>query len=628
MKLDDLDISMTPDFTDCMKLLNRAEKKVNFDLGKPDTRESNDSLLSDLRSADDFLSEYKPSDRYSSKSDPLTKDYRSSSKEDQFASEGKYSSKYYTGEDYKPTGSTTKSESVTGKFSVSAHTNLDSNVPTSRYQSSVIPSMSDYKQNANDDFHIPSSKSADRNTLSSETYAEKYRLASDKYMLPDAASGRFRSASEEHNSIPFSKDSDQYSVGTSSIPKFRPSLESGGGSTAGSLYSSVPVSTPSKYSTSGIPRPIGQSVFSRSPSLDNLFMQSKSTQNIGSKFATAEDIPTDYRSRLSLPSYEKFSSSSVGQGRLQSAALLSSTGSGKDFTTSALPPKPVRARSQSDLGTSVASLPSSSAYVGKGNIYPPAVSAGGGLTSDPTSYQPASQYLPPPVTSQSRSNTPQPTINISTSIPSASHNLPNNMSASHNLPSNMVSALQPAAPLIDSAKYANTLPPKLEVMGSLTSNQATNGISSASGPMKARTGYSYTDFDLGVNPKHKSKMSDLPLSTRVRSNSLDIPVDRLANFEGSNNKVYTEDVPYIPNSNYASSSSSYASYSSNSQPIIPHVTSSLTNPDNAYTVSLTGDSTRTSYHGDQYWGRVRPIRFVARFHHFIPSLLINISHHQ
>jgi hypothetical protein len=67
-ELDDLDISLTPDFTDCMKLLNRAEKKVHnlnddslMDLPSTTNYRNNDDFIDDYKSKD--IPEYKSNDR-------------------------------------------------------------------------------------------------------------------------------------------------------------------------------------------------------------------------------------------------------------------------------------------------------------------------------------------------------------------------------------------------------------------------------------------------------------------------------------------------------------------------------------------------------------------------------------
>ncbi|XP_071127035.1 uncharacterized protein LOC143042569 isoform X1 [Mytilus galloprovincialis] len=85
-ELDDLDISLTPDFTDCMKLLNRAEKKVH---------NLNDDSSMDLPSktyqnTDNFVDDYKTKDLHDFKSrDSLLDDIGT------YIPESTYSSKYY-----------------------------------------------------------------------------------------------------------------------------------------------------------------------------------------------------------------------------------------------------------------------------------------------------------------------------------------------------------------------------------------------------------------------------------------------------------------------------------------------------------------------------------------------------
>ncbi|KAK3100788.1 hypothetical protein FSP39_025363 [Pinctada imbricata] len=552
-ELDDLDISLTPDFTDCMKLLNRAEKKVHSDFSKKDPRDE-DSLLGNLQSADDFLSEYKPSQRLQTKSD-FSDDFKPPSRTGQYSSlpDSKYLSKYYPSEDYKPSSTSMKSD-----FDIpSSRFSGNSDPISSRYQTSVIPNSSEFKPSASRDFLAPSNKTSD-------TISNKYPLASDKYATSgELPTSSFRGSSTDNFNIPSS--STEYSASTSDFQKYKlPSDAINSG--AASMYNSVSVSTPSKYSSAALSKPLGQSVFSRSPSLDNLYMQSKTTQSLGSRFATAEDIPSDFRGRSSLPLYDIFSSAD-GQGRLpSSAATHTNIGNGKDYISSALSPKPVRIRSQSDMGTSVSSFASSSTHsMGKGNIYASAStgSGGGGINNPNPPYEPASQYLPPPSTSQRASNMLLPDSDI-----------PSNPSLT--------------APFMDSARFTNTLPSKLELNANSAANvRLTNGMTNSNGPMKATAGYSYTDFDLGVNPRHKSK-TDLPLTSRTRSNSLDIPMNL------GNRSNAMDNRQSVPNSQFSNSNSTYAFDRTDiDRPIKSHLTSSstaLTNHDTAYAVSLTGAS--------------------------------------
>ncbi|KAK3100132.1 hypothetical protein FSP39_015193 [Pinctada imbricata] len=356
-------------------------------------------------------------------------------------------------------------------------------------------SSSEFKPSASRDFLAPSNKTSD-------TISNKYPLASDKYATSgELPTSSFRGSSTDNFNIPSS--STEYSASTSDFQKYKlPSDAINSG--AASMYNSASVSTPSKYSSAALSKPLGQSVFSRSPSLDNLYMQSKTTQSLGSRFATAEDIPSDFRGRSSLPLYDKFSSAD-GQGRLpSSAATHTNIGNGKDYISSALPPKP---RASNML------LPDS--------------------------------------------------------------DIPSNPSLT--------------APFMDSARFTNTLPSKLELNANSAANvRLTNGMTNSNGPMKATAGYSYTDFDLGVNPRHKSK-TDLPLTSRTRSNSLDIPMNL------GNRSNAMDNRQSVPNSQFSDNNNSTYGFDRTDidRPIKSHLTSSstaLTNHDTAYAVSLTGAS--------------------------------------
>ncbi|KAJ8297622.1 hypothetical protein KUTeg_024153 [Tegillarca granosa] len=337
---------------------------------------------------------------------------------------------------------------------------------------------------------------------------------------------------------------------------------------ASSLDNPVPTSNnldyTSKYLSSS--KPLSQSGFGRSPSVDNLFM-SKPSHDTGKRYATAEDLPSDYKSRRSLPSY----SSAAGdkKGRLSAAAAVGSdvgSGASRDYKiSSALPPKPVRTRSYSDMGTSVSSLPSTH-LKGKGNIYSSASN-----TVDVSSAQTLSDPLDEPHYNMSYSSK---YTSMTSSNPTLAygdeHNYHNSVSSSR---------------FGDGASSAVTL------------NTNTEPVYSAL-PPKPKTGYSYTDVDLGVNPRNKSSFGDT-VSLRGRSASVDLPVSELKSSYDTNEMYskYSDSKPYISE-----------------------------NPDSAYTLSLTGVSSRPGSLDDGYTSTALPSRYSSSSSTaYMPSSLTSVT---
>ncbi|XP_062612125.1 serine-rich adhesin for platelets-like isoform X2 [Saccostrea cucullata] len=406
-ELDDLDISITPDFTDCMKLLNRAEKKVS--LGTQPTTYS-------ASRNDEFLDDYRVKDTY--RSDPLFSDKKSTDPVRSLP-ENKYPSKYYPSDDYVPRSSSSQSDIPSSRYSGSASGYSDiqrssaseTDIPSNRY--SVSSTYGDIARSSASQSDIPSS----RYSVSSSAYNDIPTSSRESSSLPISTSGYsavtgstistykpsaidtlktsdwdskstgYQSSVSDRYTIPGEKDKygiDQYSsskgglsqndqfgvsgdlssrYSSTSYPSYNSMAQ-----TSSRLKSSDDISTPTKSTSL---RPLSQSGFSRSPSVDNLFMSSKSSTQAG-KFATTEDIPTNtYKSRLSLPGFSS-SIDSVGKYRTsadrQGMSSVPSTdvaGSSR-FLASSLPPKPVRTRSQSDLGTSVTALKSASYQRAKG----------------------------------------------------------------------------------------------------------------------------------------------------------------------------------------------------------------------------------------------------------------------
>lgn len=559
-ELDDLDISITPDFTDCMKLLNRAEKKVS--LGTQPSTYSNSRK--DNYKDDEYLDDYRMKDTY--RSDPLFSDTKSSDP-GRPQSDSKYTSKYYTSsEDYVPRCSALRSEVPSTRYSSSSSAYTD--IPTSTLEPSNLPvasgggystipgsSISTYKPSAIDTMKTTDwdTKTSDYKSSVSDRYTvpgENDKFGVDQYSSSkDSLSHNDRFGVQSDLSSRYSSSS--YSSTLNSVPQ-----------TSNRMGSSDDISTPTKLSTL---RPLSQSGFSRSPSVDNLFMSSKSSTQ-GSKFATAEDIPTSsYKPRLSL---QGFSSSLDSSGKykplgerqgMSSLPSSSDTGSGSSrFLASSLPPKPVRTRSQSDIGTSVSALNSASYQRAKGNA--PSASLETFTTESTVTAQRPPSY---PISSSSYPSEPSSTAH--------------------------------PPPFMENNKYTSSFVPRQDALDAVSTNKFTNSTSivGARGPVKAS--YSYTDFDIGVNPRNKSNISDLPLSNRLhtRSNSVDFPL---------NNK---DSESYTTSQRFASYDDQYssagASYNIDNRPVhafdrdlrsydtnatANYVSASLPN-----SVSLTGGST-------------------------------------
>ncbi|XP_061164194.1 pneumococcal serine-rich repeat protein-like [Saccostrea echinata] len=536
-ELDDLDISITPDFTDCMKLLNRAEKKVS--LGTQPTPYSSSRN-------DEFLDDYRVKDTY--RSDPIFSDKKSTDAVRPL-SDNKYTSKYYTADDYVPRSSSSQSDIPSSRYSGSASTYSDiqrstaseSDIPSNRY--SVNSTYGDIPRSSASQSDIPSN----RYNVSSSAYSDIPTSSRESSALPISSSGYsavtgstistykpsaidtlktsdwdtkstgYQSSVSDRYTIPGENDKygiDQYSsskgglsqndqFGVSSDLSTRyasasyPSSYNSMTQTSSRLKSSDDISTPTKSASL---LPLSQSGFSRSPSVDNLFMSSKSSTQAG-KFATAEDIPSSaYKSRLSLPGFSssvdnvgKYRTSGDRQG-MSSVPPTDVAGSSR-FLASSLPPKPVRTRSQSDLGTSVTALKSASYQRAKGNA-PTATDTVGSFTSDNT------------LTSQKPPSYPLSSSSYQTEV-------------------GLTSSTSNPPPFLENNKYTGSLVPRQDALDAVSTNKFTNSTSVVGerGPVKAS--YSYTDFDIGVNPRNKSNITELPLSNRLhtRSNSLDLPLN-------------------------------------------------------------------------------------------------------
>lgn len=233
-ELDDLDISLTPDFTDCMKLLNRAEKKVH---------NLNDDSLMDLpsttnyRNNDDFIDDYKSKDIPEYKSNDRLLDDIPSSRPYSSLPESKYTPKYYSsnipstnGDLYAPsslppystsykTGSVDKlidyDRKESNRYSLPADNmyNGSSDIPSYDHRSSL--NMLDYKPQVKDDIGTGNSYSSPANkkypsslrfgrspsldnlfvSKPSQTSGSRYATAEDipgvRSSLPDYTSTRF-----------------------------------------------------------------------------------------------------------------------------------------------------------------------------------------------------------------------------------------------------------------------------------------------------------------------------------------------------------------------------------------------------------------------------------------------------
>ncbi|XP_022323053.2 uncharacterized protein LOC111124476 isoform X2 [Crassostrea virginica] len=406
-ELDDLDISITPDFTDCMKLLNRAEKKVNLGT-QPSTYSSS---RKDNNKEEEYYDDYRAKDAY--RSDPLFPDAKSTESGRSLPENKFSSSKYYTSsDDYMPRSSSLRTDIPSTRYSSSSSaysdipsSNLDSSnlaVASGGYSSGTNSTISTYKPSAIDTMKASDwdPKTSDYKTAISDRYAVPGE--SDKYGIDQYATSKDSLSNTDRLNVQ-SDLSSRYS--STSYPSTFNSVSQ----MTNRMRSSDDILTPTKSSTL---RPLSQSGFSRSPSVDNLFMSSKSSTQ-GGKFATAEDIPTtSYKARLSLQGYTS-SLDSVGKyrtlpdGQGMSNIPSSDTGSGSSRSlASSLPPKPVRTRSQSDIGTSVTALNSASYKRSMGNT-PPATASLDSYTTESTF--PAQKPPSYPVSSSSYPQEPSTT---------------------------------------------------------------------------------------------------------------------------------------------------------------------------------------------------------------------------
>lgn len=557
-ELDDLDISITPDFTDCMKLLNRAEKKVS--LGTQPTTYSS-SRKDNYKVDDEYLDDFRVKDTY--KSDPLFSDTKST---DQVRSlpDSKYtSSKFYSSsDDYIPRTSASRSDIPSTRYSSSSSAYSD--IPTSSlepstsggYSTITNSNISTYKPSA-----IDSLKTSDWDKVGGyqSTVNDRYTVSgeNDKFGADQYSSSK--DVLSQNDRFGVQNDlSSRYS--SASYPSTYNSITQ----TSSRLKSSDDIST-STMPTSL--RPLSQSAFSRSPSVDNLFMPSKSSTQSG-KFATAEDIPnSSYKSRLSLPAFSS-NMDAVGKYRpgdrqgMSSVPSSDAAGSSR-YLPSSLPPKPVRTRSQSDLGTSVAALNSAPYQQAKGNA-PSATASLESFTSEST------------VISQRPPSYPHP----------SSSSYPSEMGLS--------SSTANPPPFLEHNKYTSSFVPRQDALDAVSTNKFTNSTSvvGTRGPVKAS--FSYTDFDIGVNPRNKSNITDLPLSNRLhtRSNSVDFPLnDKDSDTFTANQRFSSMGDQYSAGASYNVDSRPVHAYDNDlgrydSTVATNYVSSSLPN-----SVSLTGGST-------------------------------------
>ncbi|XP_060084286.1 serine-rich adhesin for platelets-like [Ylistrum balloti] len=416
-ELDELDISLTPDFTDCMKLLNRAEKKVS---SHGDEEEEDMDSEAVYRPTKDYLGNYRSKvdpldhkDDFKSKPDVVTQDFKSRddfksySKTEPSRTDTTYSSKYYNPrleEDFKPSAASKSSygvmvgdaDSVSSKYRTSQS---DTDTIGNKYRT-VLSTATSYKSDLSsktdsDQYSVPSTS-----TSSSERYTDNYNAGGG-----DAT--RYR-RSVDRDLLPPRTTS-------ASLPPSKPN----------SMYSSASSALQNKPSLSG--KPLSQSGFGRSPSVDNLFMSPKSSQSTGSRYATAEDIPSFKSKRLSLPSYSsstsskpsvsKFTTGSYESDRQGRALPGSLSETNQEYSKASLPPRPSRTRPYSDYGATAGSYAMSATNMGTSarssleSAYPsssrfdPAPSSSRYTSAPLSSSTSTTSYLPTTVTSISASNT-------------------------------------------------------------------------------------------------------------------------------------------------------------------------------------------------------------------------------
>ncbi|XP_033742017.1 uncharacterized protein LOC117328676 isoform X2 [Pecten maximus] len=498
-ELDELDISLTPDFTDCMKLLNRAEKKVHSH-GDDEEEDMESEPVDMYRSSKDYLGNYRSKvdpldhkDDLKSKPDAVVQDYKtrddykSYSKSEPSRIETAYSSKYYNPhleEDYKTTAAGKSSYSVThgdadslgNKYRTSQN---DTDTFSNKYRTGLSTATS-YKSDL--------STKTDSNQYSAPTSTSTGERYSDNYGASGDDVGRYR-RSTDRDLQP------QRPASASLLPPSKPS----------SLYSSAGSALPNKPSLSG--KPLSQSGFGRSPSVDNLFMSPKSSQSTGSRYATAEDIPAFKSKRLSLPSYSssansklslnKFSTGSYEPGRQGRVLPGSMSETNQDYSKASLPPRPSRTRPYSDYGTTANAYAMGATNIGKGGMFDSVTTSSTDHIID-TSVDTVDDIVLPPYVASSVSQ-------------------PSHVSG--------VSSLYMSQPVSVSQShiYGEQGASGVDGGGDANNKAHTNAYRSASSG-RDRPSFSYTDIDLGVNPRNRG---DYKPSIRTRSASLDVPVSKI-----------------------------------------------------------------------------------------------------
>ncbi|XP_069129850.1 ORC ubiquitin ligase 1-like isoform X2 [Argopecten irradians] len=492
-ELDELDISLTPDFTDCMKLLNRAEKKVHSH-GDEEEEDMESEPVDVYRSSKDYLGNYRskvdPLDHKEDlKSKPDTHDYKSKDDFKPYSERTDTAYKYYNPrleEDFKTSAASKSSYSVTNgdadslgnKYRTSQS---DTDTYSNKYRTGLSSGTSYKSDNKTDgdQYSVPTS------TSTGDRYTDNYGASGDDV-------GRYR-RSTDRDLLP------QRPASTSLLPSSKPS----------SMYSSAGSALPNKPSLSG--KPLSQSGFGRSPSVDNLFMSPKTSQSTGSRYATAEDIPSFKSKRLSLPSYSsstsskpslnKFSTGSYESTRQGRTLPSSVSETNQEYSKASLPPRPSKARPYSDYGPTTGANALGATNIGKGGMFDSVAT-------------PSTDYV---------TDTPVDTVDDIVLPPYVASTVSQPVQVSG------VSSLYMSQPVSvsQSRMYGEQGVSGVDGGGDVHNKAHTNAYNSAS---SGRPSFSYTDIDLGVNPRSRG---DYKPSIRTRSASLDVPVSKIMGSSGA-----------------------------------------------------------------------------------------------
>lgn len=563
-ELDELDISVTPDFTDCMKLLNRAEKKV-----------TQETLEGNMKPPRDYLADYRTNtDPVSLSSDvKLKEDTKTYSTSTDYVpkTDNAYTTKYYPlDEDFR------SGNSVGNKG--------DYKLPSGdigsydKYNKPPSGVASTYKSLGGSGDMRSSVSSTDSARLSLPNASSNY--TSDKYSVDSYSKASSDTSSGISNNM--NSNTGYKSMYTSDLPLAK--------STAS--YASTSGTAQNRYSFQG--RPLGQSAFGRSPSVDNLFISPKSSQNTsGSKFATAEDIMSGYKStRYSLPSNSSSSSvpNNLPTGKYQSLdsninrkgrpplSAVSNVGNvpSQDYgeaVSASLPPRPVRTRSFSDMGTNVSSLSSRGSYYntrGKTSQHTDPSDASVGVTVVTSSLPPFVDQMDHPYIATTTINpdmdTPRSDINTSVSDVYSSNSLfQNDLHSSK--PTNLHHGLHASNTQNSLYTATNSTKPydildsnEINTIDNLRRDYSRFYIDSEHMPVEtnaaSQDNYSYQDSENvpGSRYRNTERMNDNdldnpPFKFRSRSSSLEIPVSRIM--------PTVKDAPYALDDSYSSNIKSY-----------------------------------------------------------------------